>query len=218
MKFLSFLVLYTLPFITISTSVHSYLSRRKPTFSSTISSSYIQIGYTELSSEKGKKIERFPECEIDQASISVPNDPNLSLRFKSPLSEEQFLMLQQTFVLIDKSTNQFDLPYSYMSEVRCQPSSVLERDLDIYLKDRTKVTFHLVFTQEVLKTFDLKTLFNKKIEHIRKKVPSKIRNILMWLTELKAYKTLLQTISQKNNPNKLTLKKIEKLIMVQETN
>ena len=122
-------------------------------------------------------------------------------------------MLQQTFVLIDKSTTQFDLPYSYMSEVRCQPSSVLERDLDIYLKDRTKVTFHLVFTQEVLKTFDLKTLFNKKIEHIRKKVPSKIRNILMWLTELKAYKTLLQTISQKNNPNKLTLKKIEKELL-----
>lgn len=207
MKFYLFLILSTLPFLTLSTS----LSTKKPSFSRIISSSFINITYPD---KNNPNTVRFPACEIDESTVISKDYPNLFIRFKSPLSDEQSLTFSKTFFLFDKTKNEYELPYSYLKTVKCiyDNSGTREATLDLFLLNKKQISFHLVLNEEQEKIFDLTNIILDKIDYVNNKVPTKIKQLILSVGELKAYTSLFQMFSPNKNANKLTLSKLENIV------
>lgn len=211
MKFLSFLILYTLPFIIISTSVYSSLSDTKPTFPEVIPSPSVELIDTEITEEDlENKIIHFTECEVDITSIAWKNIFNFGFRFKT-LSLEQFASLQELFIAANTTNNEFYLPYSHMLKVLFHPQGTEKTDIEILLKDNMRLIFHVPLHQRFHEPFC--EIMNNKIRFMKTKIANYIRNMIFWLIELKGFNVVLDVITSnsKDDPDIMTLRKLDKL-------
>lgn len=212
MKFLSFLVLYTLPFIIISTSVYSSLSKKKPIFSAVILSPTVEIIDTEITEKDlGNKIIHFPECEVDITSIAWRDILTLGFRFKT-LSLEQFAILQELFIATNTTNNEFNLPYSYMVKVMFHPQGTEKTDIEIILRDNIRLIFHVPLQERFHEAFC--EIMNKKIRFMKKGIAGDIRDMIKWLIELKGFEVVLEikASTSQDNPDIMTLRKLDKLV------
>lgn len=212
MKFLSFLVLYTLPFIIISTSVYSSLSGIKPNFASLIPSPSVEIIDTEITEKDLKnKIIHFPECEVDITSIAWRDILGFGFRFKT-LSLEQFAILQENFIAVNTTNNEFSLPYNFMLQVVFYPQGTKKADIEIILKDNKKVVFHVPLEERFHEPFC--EIMNKKIQYMKQRIEFDIREMIKWLTELKGFDFVLEIITStsQDNPNRIAVGKLYELI------